>query len=95
MSKKSVNVASIENSIRMLEQYLDTEDLKPLLSALEKLRADPSSQSCFAQLTEAFRELGMQQGAVLTYAPYIGILLSDDPYEINNFNILRDGDENR
>ena len=94
MPVKSVNTASVDNSIRMLEQYLDTEAIKPLLCALENLKSNPTSQSCFEQLTDAFKELGMQQGAVLTYAPYVGILLSDDPYEINNFNLLRDDDAN-
>jgi hypothetical protein len=34
-----------------------------------------------ARLVHAFDELGPRQGAVLTYAPYIGVLLSDDPAE--------------
>lgn len=32
------------------------------------------------QLSRTFNELGIMQGAVLTYAPYIGILLADDQF---------------
>jgi hypothetical protein len=63
----------------MLEQYLDTEEIKPLLTALEALKGEPENESCIGQLVTAFDNLGPQQGAVLTYAPYIGVLLSDAP----------------
>jgi hypothetical protein len=77
---KPVNVASIDSSIRMLEQHLDTEEIKPLLSALEALKVEPENESYFGQLVNAFDDLGPRQGAVLTYAPYVSILLSDDPF---------------
>ena len=77
---KPVNVASIVNSIRMLEQHLDTEEIKPLISALAALKAEPENESYFDQLVNAFDDLGPRQGAVLTYAPYVSILLSDDPF---------------
>ena len=76
---KPVSVVSIDTAIQMLEQYLDAEEIKPLLTALVALKAEPENESCFGQLVTAFDELGPQQGAVLTYAPYIGVLLSDDP----------------
>jgi hypothetical protein len=65
----------------MLQQYLDAEQIRALLDALRALKAEPESESHFAQLVNAFDELGPQQGAVLTYAPYINVLLSDDPFE--------------
>jgi len=77
---KPVRVADIDIAIQMLEQHLDAEEIKPLLTALETLKAEPENESCFAQLVKAFDELGPRQGAVLTYAPYISILLSDDPF---------------
>ena len=77
---KPVSVESIDSSIQMLEQYLDAEEIRPLLTALEALKAEPENESLFAQLVTAFDDLGPRQGAVLTYAPYIGILLSDDPF---------------
>lgn len=76
---KPINVESIDNTIEMLGQYLDADEIKPLLNALEALKANPENESSYRQLLEAFDELGPRQGAVLTYAPYIGVLMSDAP----------------
>jgi len=82
ISKKTrpVRAADIEVSIRMLEEHIGGEDIEPVIAALQALGAEPENESCFAQLVQAFDNLGPRQGAVLTYAPYIGILLSDDPF---------------
>ena len=77
---KPVRATDIEISIQMLERHLDDEEIKPLLSALEALKAEPENESYFDQLVLAFDGLGPRQGAVLTYAPYVSILLSDDPF---------------
>jgi len=77
---KPVSAASIDNAIQMLKQHLDTEEIKPLLSALEALKAEPENESCLGQLANAFDDMGPRQGAVLTYAPYVGVLLSDGPF---------------
>ena len=77
---KPIRIVDIDNSIQMLEQYLDSEEIKPLLTALEALKEEPENKSYFAQLVQAFDDLGPRQGAVLTYAPYVSILLSDDPF---------------
>ena len=76
---KPVNVENIASAIQMLKQHLGTEEIKPLLSALEALKAEPENESHFSQLVDAFDDLGPQQGAVLTYAPYVNLLLSDGP----------------
>ena len=78
---KPVNVANVDDAIQMLNRYLDAEEIKPLLNALEALKQGPENESYFGQLVEAFDNLGPRQGAVLTYAPYVSILLSDDPFE--------------
>ena len=80
-TRKPVSVANIDSTIEMLKRHLDAEEIKPLLTALEALKEDPENESCFEQLVKAFDDLGPRQGAVLTYAPYVSILLSDDPFE--------------
>ncbi|MFT5656973.1 MAG: hypothetical protein ACI9KN_000244 [Gammaproteobacteria bacterium] len=77
---KPVSVEDVDIAIQMLNQYMDAEEIKPLLTALETLKQDPENESSFGQLVEAFDNLGPQQGAVLTYAPYVNTLLSDDPF---------------
>jgi len=73
---KPVSVENIDTAIRMLEMYLGAEQIASLLTALEALKREPENQSCLDQLVMAFDDLGPSQGAVLTYAPYVGILLS-------------------
>ena len=77
---KPVRIADIEVSIEMLRRHLDGDDIDPLLDALEALRANPEDESNFTRLVRAFDALGPRQGAVLTYAPYVSLLLSDDPF---------------
>jgi hypothetical protein len=77
---QSVNAARVEASIQLLEKYLVAEDIKPLLSALEALKAEPQNETYFVQMENAFNDLGIMQGAVLTYAPYLSILLADNPF---------------
>jgi hypothetical protein len=77
---KPVSVANIDIAIQMLERHLDVEEIKPLLIALEALKAEPENESYFGELVKAFDDLGPRQGAVLTYAPYVSVLLSDAPF---------------
>ena len=72
-----VRIDDIDVSIQMLRQYLEGDDIEPLLAALEALKTEP--EAGMPRLVRAFDALGPRQGAVLTYAPYIGILLSYDP----------------
>ena len=79
--RKPVNPDSIDSSIKMLRQHLDANDIEPMLTALESLKADPENDICRSHLVNVFDNLGAQQGAVLTYAPYVGILLADVPLD--------------
>ncbi len=70
----------IDETIQLLKQNLELKDIEPLVLALEALKNDTDSESNLLQVLHAFNEMGSYQGAVLTYAPYVSILLYDDPF---------------
>ena len=74
---KPVNAERLATDIAMLKSYLNDDEIKPLLDALEALRAEPESETTFKEMMDAFNQLGIIQGAVLTYAPYLKVVLSD------------------
>jgi hypothetical protein len=73
-----INVERVDGDIQMLRQYVKEPEVEPLITALEALKADPQSEANQVRVVEVFNGLGLWQGSVLTYAPYVGILLSDD-----------------
>jgi hypothetical protein len=75
-----IDASQIEESLLMLEQYVASEKLAPLAAVLRELAEKPHDDALLARLSEAFESLGVLQGAVLTYAPLITGLLSDDPF---------------
>ena len=77
---QSIKVADIDIALQMLKKYLNTQDINPLLSSLETLKTDPQNEAHQEQVINAFNELGHLQGAALTYAPYLNIFVSDDPF---------------
>ncbi len=82
MSKlnSTFNVERVDESIAMLKQYLDAETLTPLLTVLDAMAKAPNDATLLDRLSETVSDLGIMQGAVLTYAPYIAILLSDQAF---------------
>lgn len=82
----NIDPQSINASIQVLKLHLNEEEIMPLLSALEALQQEPGSDSCYEQLSTAFNQLGARQGAVLTYAPYLMAILSDDPFDMLDSN---------
>ena len=76
----SLKAADIDVALEMLKRYLNAQDINPLLSSLEALRADPQNDAQQEQVIKAFSELGPLQGAALTYAPLLHIFASDDPF---------------
>ncbi|MEM7259125.1 MAG: hypothetical protein AAF404_17245, partial [Pseudomonadota bacterium] len=66
----------VDTTIHMLETYLDPASIEPLLTALRTLSETPEKKQCLDKVVEAFNGLGVQQGPVLTYAPFFNTLLS-------------------
>jgi hypothetical protein len=80
-STKRIDGARVENAIEMLQAQMDAEEIRPFISALETLKGDPENRELLLQVLHAFNDLGPNQGPVLAFAPYVSILLSDDPFE--------------
>lgn len=78
---ENYNAIMIDESIQMLEKYLDSEAVAPLISALKAFNDDPWNESCQKQVLKSFHQLGTIQGAVLTYAPYLITLMSNNPFQ--------------
>lgn len=77
---QSIKVADIDIALHMLRLYLNAQDINGLLASLEALKTDPQNQAYQEQVIEAFNDLGPLQGAALTYAPYLNVFVSDDPF---------------
>ena len=78
---KSIKVADIDIALQMLTTYLNAQEIQPLLASLETLKTDPQNAAHQEQVIDAFNGLGIQQGAVLTYAPFLHVFVSDDPFD--------------
>jgi len=78
---KDIDPVILGTSIELLRQYVNDSSIEPLISALEVLKKDPNNELVFKAFADAFAELGIIQGAVLTYAPYISSLLSNDLFD--------------
>jgi hypothetical protein len=79
-SNHRIDASTIEESLSMLERYIASDKLAPLLGVLRELIEKPDDAALLARLAEVVDDLGVLQGAVLTYAPAIAGLLSDDPF---------------
>ena len=73
---RPVRVEAVEESIHMLSEYIGGDDIAPVISALKALQSEPENTEHLSSLAKEFDALGPGQGAVLTYAPYIGVLLT-------------------
>ena len=80
---KNVEISKIDASIEGLKVFVKDASIDPLISVLEALKQDPNNESLLLQLSDTFKALGIIQGAVITYAPYISLLLTYDLFENN------------
>lgn len=75
-----IRVADIDIAIAALNKYIDDQAIAPLLDALEALKTAPQDAARQAAVNAAFDGLDILQGAALTYAPYLNVFVSDDPF---------------
>ena len=78
--RTNIDALRVDDDIQMLRRYVDDPEVEPLITALEALKTDPQSEANQVRVVEVFNGLGIWQGSVLTYAPYVGILLSDNVF---------------
>ena len=45
--------------------------MKPLIIALENLKADPGNEAAFLEANAVYNEQDVNQRAILTYTPYL------------------------
>jgi len=80
---QQIDVERIDESIESLQKYVDDPVVEPLISVLEAIKQDPVDKSLIEVLNKTFANLGIAQGSVLTYAPYVGLILTDDIFGEN------------
>jgi hypothetical protein len=61
---QSIKVADIDIALQMLNKYIDSEAIKPLLSCLETLKTETANEAYQEEVINAFNNLGVLQGAV-------------------------------
>ncbi len=76
----NIDVNEIETSIRTLKLYMEDDEIKPIVAVLEQLKAEPNNEEILSQISAVLSDMGVMQGAVLTYAPYVKLLMLDDPF---------------
>ncbi len=74
--KTEITQEQVDTTIRMLETNLDPSSIETLLANLHRLSEAPDNSEQLGKVVEAFNNLGIQQGQVLTYAPFFNTLLS-------------------
>lgn len=75
------DITEIDSSIQLLNEYINDTSIKPVISVLEALKKDPDNESLIVKLADTLNTNGVMQGAVLTYAPYISVLISNGLFE--------------
>jgi len=78
---RKIDPEKIGISIEQIKKYINDSSVDPVITVLEALQQDPSNEALLRQLADTLNSIGIFQGAVLTYAPYVNLIRSDDPFE--------------
>ncbi len=71
-----VDIARLDESIEMLQNNVDSAEIKLFISTLVELKTHPSDIKCQSNVAEAFNDLGFAQSQIILYAPYINFMFS-------------------
>ncbi len=82
--KTAITREQVDTTIHMLETNMEPASINELLETLRNLSKAPGNQERLSQVVEAFNNLGIQQGQVLTYASFFNTLLSTT--NLDDFN---------
>lgn len=74
---RQIDASTIDGAISLLRTHVGTTETASFIDVLESLKHQPADDAYIERLRSAFDELGLTQGAVLTYAPFVATLLSD------------------
>ncbi len=78
---RSVNIEKVKTSIEMIKTYVHDVDTNNVISVLDEILASPSDQELIFKLASSLKALGISQGAVMNYAPYVSVLVSINLFE--------------
>lgn len=78
---KKIDVEEIETAIKLLNTYVNDGSIDPVVLALEALIKDPDNEALITGLLDSLDSIGVMKGAVLSYAPYIALLVSNGLFE--------------
>jgi len=79
--KSAITREQVDTTIRMLETNMNPASIDELLSVLRGLSETPDNHERLNQVVEAFNGLGVQQGQVLSYAPFFNTLVSSTDFD--------------
>lgn len=84
LEEKVIYLDKIEVSIKMIKLYVNDVDASEVIAVLESMLTAPEDVSLephLQQLSDSLEALGIYKGAVLSYAPYLNVLLSENLFE--------------
>jgi len=78
----NVDVKKVSVSIDMIKRYVDAVDTSGVIAVLEEMIKTPEDDSLKVKLMDSLQPLGIYQGTVLSYAPYVAVLLMNNMDEM-------------
>lgn len=73
-----IDARRVRESIELLRLNLNEDDIAGFLQILQSIADSPAVPGNIEKLSRSLNEVNIMQGAILTYAPYVGYLLSEN-----------------